>query len=240
MQSLADKVIIVTGSGRGIGAATALQLAQRKAKLLLVARSDAQLSETEARCAEATTVTRLALDLSRAEAPAKVFEKAIQTFGRVDGLINNAAQFTFGEIETVTPESFDADFMLNVKAPYFLCQQAFKTLSRGGAIINISSVAGIRSYSKFAGSSVYAMTKFAIVGMTEVLAVEGRAKGIHVNCIAPGAFETQMLKAFNSKIKTSSKTSDLAHIVCHTLESALFAKLSGATLEVPTDMWVES
>jgi NAD(P)-dependent dehydrogenase (short-subunit alcohol dehydrogenase family) len=109
-------------------------------------------------------------------------------------------------------------------------------MKAGGSIVNISSLAGIRSAQKFTGYVPYIISKFGVVGLTEALAEEGRAKGIRVNCVAPGAVETDMLKLWDPHIKTNASAKDLAQVVVRVAELGMTI-LTGATIEVPTSVW---
>ena len=125
-------------------------------------------------------------DFSEVDQAIKLTTSAIDFLGGLDVLVNNAGITMTLEFEQVTPEQFDTLYNVNVRAQYFIIQTALPAMTKqgGGAIINLSSVHGIRAYK---GHSVYAGTKGAIIAYTRQLAIELAPRGIRINAIAPGA-----------------------------------------------------
>jgi 3-oxoacyl-[acyl-carrier protein] reductase len=117
-----------------------------------------------------------------------------------------------------------------------LCSRALfnhaQKAKKGGAIVNISSLGGIRSTQKFKGLLPYVTSKFAVVGLTEALAVEGKELGIRVNCVAPGAVDTDMLKKAAPFLKTSTYPEDVAKTILFLCDAEQSGKISGSTLEI--------
>jgi NAD(P)-dependent dehydrogenase (short-subunit alcohol dehydrogenase family) len=122
-----------------------------------------------------------------------------------------------------------------VRGVFLASRELFRRLAdlgHGGAIVNVSSLGGLRGVEKFPGFAPYTVSKFAVVGMTECLAVEGREAGVCVNCVAPGAVETRMLAEAAPFLKTSTSPDDVARTIAFLAEEGLAGKLNGAVLEI--------
>ncbi|NBX81882.1 SDR family NAD(P)-dependent oxidoreductase, partial [bacterium] len=121
----------------------------------------------------------------------------------------------------------------------FLCAQEFfrcaKEKPGKRSIVNISSLAGIRGTEKFPGLSSYVASKFGVVGLTEALAVEGKALGVRVNCIAPGAVDTEMLRKAAPQLKADAMPADIAKIVVFLSDPEQSGVVSGSTVELFTN-----
>lgn len=187
----ADKVALVTGASRGIGKATAIALAERGAKLLLVARNESDLEAVAAACREAGSprVLVVAVDLATYDGLDHVVMSAVREFDGFDILVNNAG---IGQIEPITDvadETFDHTIAVNLRAPFMLTQAAVKTMRRraGGQIVQIGS--GL-SYWGRADWSTYTATKFALRGFTECVRQEVAGDGIKIALVSPGYTET--------------------------------------------------
>jgi NAD(P)-dependent dehydrogenase (short-subunit alcohol dehydrogenase family) len=197
---LQDKVAIITGASRGIGADIAQAFVDAGAKVVLASRKQASLEPVaaalEARGGEALAVACHTGDPAQVEA---LVAAAVARFGKVDVLVNNAATNPyFGPMLGVEWPAWDKTFDVNVKG-YFAAARAVAQhlMARGapGAILNVSSILGLRA-GRFQG--VYAMTKAAVISMTKTLAVEWGPSGIRVNAIAPGFIETRFSAALTS------------------------------------------
>ncbi|MYV53746.1 SDR family oxidoreductase [Streptomyces sp. SID3212] len=185
---LAGRTAVVTGAGRGIGAATALLLARAGARLALVGRSAESLRGVVDDL-PGDTVTVLA-DLSRPEAPDEVMEALIGQLGRVDVLVNNAGSGSLTPAHELTAAEADALWALNARTPLLLGARAAAHMAAtgGGSIVNLSSaVGGDRS---MAGVGLYATTKGAVDAATLSLAAEWGASGVRVNAVRPGVVRT--------------------------------------------------
>jgi 3-oxoacyl-[acyl-carrier protein] reductase len=124
---------------------------------------------------------------------------------------------------------------INVRGSFLCAKEAFKHMKvgkRGGSIVNISSLAGIRGTEKFPGLSSYTVSKFAVIGLTESIAVEGKPHGIRANCIAPGAVKTRMLKEAAPELKTTTKPEDIAKTVLYLCDDTWSGHLTGSLVEV--------
>ncbi|MBX3608708.1 MAG: glucose 1-dehydrogenase [Hydrogenophaga sp.] len=198
--SLAGKAVVVTGAGRGIGRGIAESLAQCGARVVLAGRSPVPLRETqhalEVAGAEAMTVVG---DITRADDRARLLQAALDRFGYVDGWINNAgsaAPEDVGPLDTIGEAQWDRVVDLNLKAAFFASQMAAHAMSRGGAIVNITSRSA--SYPN-PGTGHYGAAKAALENLTRTMAAEWGHRGIRVNAVAPGVVMTEELaKTFNT------------------------------------------
>jgi 3-oxoacyl-[acyl-carrier protein] reductase len=191
MGKLANKVAVVSGASKGIGAAIAKSLAAEGAAVVVNYASSKEgaekvVAEIKGNGGKAITVQG---DFSKQEDIAKVFAEAKKTFGRVDTLVNNAGVYAFSPIEQIDQASLDRIFGLNVFGLILASQEAVKHFGdEGGSIINIGSVV---SSIHPPNSTVYTATKGAVDAVTRVLAKELGPKKIRVNSINPGMVETE-------------------------------------------------
>lgn len=182
------RTAIVTGAGRGIGAAIARALDASGHRVALVARSTPELEEVAAGLTHDPVV--LTADLGTHEGPAAAVAAALAAFGgHLDVLVNNAGAALRKDSHTVTGEEIDHLFAVNVRSALLLCAAAIPAMTRGASIVNISSISGLRGAPR---RSVYAATKAALDGMTRALAMEYGPQGIRVNAVAPGVVRTAM------------------------------------------------
>lgn len=191
-QQLFDKVAIVTGASRGIGAAIALELAGRGANLVMTYNSNR--AEAEAVAAKVQQLGRRgvicqACGTDRA-APEAIVAKAVKAFGHIDIIVNNAGWGEDAFITELTHELWDKTFETNVRMPTFLIKAALPHLGKNPRIVNISSVA---ARGGFAGMTAYSGTKGAMESITRVLATElGQEYNLTINCVNPGPVATDM------------------------------------------------
>ncbi len=188
---LTDKVIIVTGSGRGIGRAIALKLANAGASVVI--NDIGQAAEAVSREIEAVGGKGQAIiaDVSSTSDVTKLVEMTMATYGRVDILINNAGINRDQLLVRMTDEDWDKVIAIDLKS-VFLCTRAVlrpMIKQRWGRIISISSIVGLIGN---AGQANYASAKAGIIGFTRSIAREVASRGITVNAIAPGFIDTEM------------------------------------------------
>jgi NAD(P)-dependent dehydrogenase (short-subunit alcohol dehydrogenase family) len=188
---LNGKVAIVTGASSGIGRATALDLAREGASVVAVGRDEASLMDVVSHMAEAGGAGRaLVADVTTADAPDRIVSDAVSAFEGVDILVNAAGIIASGTVENTTDEAWDAMLDINVRAPFRLMRAAAPHLiARGGAVVNVSSVTGQRS---FPGVLAYCVSKSAVDHLTRCAALELAPKGVRVNAVCPGVVVTNL------------------------------------------------
>jgi 3-oxoacyl-[acyl-carrier protein] reductase len=190
MSKLAGKVAVVTGASKGIGAAIAKALAAEGASVVVnyassKAGADAVVSAITAAGGKAVTVRG---DVSKAADAQGIIDTAIETFGRLDILVNNSGIYEFAPIEEITEAHYRRQFDTNVLGVLLTTQAAVKHLGEGASIVNVSSV--VTTIAPPA-TSVYSGTKGAVDAITSVLARELGPRKIRVNAINPGMVETE-------------------------------------------------
>jgi NAD(P)-dependent dehydrogenase (short-subunit alcohol dehydrogenase family) len=192
---LNDKVIVVTGASRGIGEAIARACIDQGAKVVLASRKQADLDRVVSSL-PAERAVALACHTGKAEDVDALFARAVDKFGRVDGVVNNAATNPyFGPLVDIPDAAIDKTFEVNIKG-YFYVARAFvkhaRTRDGGGSIVNMASVMGMRAAPM---QGIYGATKAAVISMTQTLAFELGGSKIRVNAIAPGLVETKFAAA---------------------------------------------
>jgi NAD(P)-dependent dehydrogenase (short-subunit alcohol dehydrogenase family) len=185
-----NKVAIVTGGASGMGRAAAQALARHGAAVAVADLNEAMGAEVveEIRRAGARAIF-VKTDVSRPEQDRHLAEETVGELGGIDILVNCAGTWKLEPLEAVTDVSWDRQLDVNLKGTFF-CVQAVvpHMLARGGGrIVNIASIAGLTGFS---GAAVYCASKGGVVTLTKALALELAARGINVNCIAPGNIET--------------------------------------------------
>ena len=207
MNKLKDKVAIVTGASKGIGAGIARQLAADGARVVVnyaSSKSGADKVVADIEAAGGIAIAVGADVTSKAEVDFLV-KAAIDHFGRLDIVVNNSGVYAFARIEDTTEELYRKQFDINVLGPLLVAGAAAPHLDKGGSIINISSaVTSVHP----AESSIYTGTKGAIDAITGVLARELGPRGIRVNAVSPGLVETEGTHtsgAMGSDFQTSNK-----------------------------------
>ncbi len=192
---LKDKIVVVTGGGRGIGRVIALACAEEGANLVLAARSLEAMEETRAAITglgrEALVVPADIRDVHSVQAMAA---RALEYFGRVDVLVNNSGiTGPTARLWEIAPEEWEETFAVNVTGVYLCCRAFLPSMieRRAGSIVIISSMTGKRP---LVGRSPYAASKLALVGLARTLAWEVGAYGIRVNVISPGTVEGERVE----------------------------------------------
>jgi 3-oxoacyl-[acyl-carrier protein] reductase len=185
-KTLLGKVAFVTGGSRGIGAAIAKRLAEDGAAVAITYASARQKAEDVVKAIEAAGGRGLAIatDSADAEALKSAVGKTVETFGRLDVLVNSAGIAMVAPIEEFSLADFDRMVAVNIRGAFVAVQEVSRHMGEGGRIIIIGSVNADRM--PFAGGSVYAMTKAAVAGFTRGLARDLGPRGITVNNVQPG------------------------------------------------------
>jgi 3-oxoacyl-[acyl-carrier protein] reductase len=191
MKRLENKVAVVTGASKGIGAAIAKSLAAEGAKVIVNYASSAADAEIVVASIINNGGTAIAVqaDVAKEADIEKLFDATLKAYNGVDILVNNAGVYKWGALEEVTEEGFHSQFNINVLGLLLASKAAAKHFSAtGGSIINIGS--GV-SRATPAGSAVYTATKSAVDAITGVLSKELGARNIRVNSVNPGMVETE-------------------------------------------------
>jgi 3-oxoacyl-[acyl-carrier protein] reductase len=191
MSRLSEKVAIVTGASKGIGAGIAAALAAEGARVAVNYSADLEGAErvTKAIIGNGGQAIAVGADVSKATDVSRLFREVDSAFGRLDVLVNNAGVFRFGALAEITEESFHLHYNINVLGAILTVQEAIKRFgASGGSIINLSSIVGSHPVP---GALLYASTKGAIETLTRGLALELAARKIRVNAISPGHTETE-------------------------------------------------
>jgi len=189
-----DKVVFVTGAGRGIGAATALDFAREGAKVALAARSDREI-EKVALDAEKLGATAIAVrcDVTSRESVFRAVERAREALGPIDILVNNAGLARFAPILEASAEDWDAMYATNSRALLFTAQAVLPEMMerKSGRIITIASSSAHKGYVNQSG---YVASKHAALGFSKVLALETQKHGIRVHVVNPGGVDTRLVR----------------------------------------------
>lgn len=202
---LRGKIAVITGAGRGIGRAIALQFAGYGAKVVINYRNSiTQVEEllTEIKNAGGEAIAVRA-DVSLEEEAKALLDGAAEQYGRVDILVNNAGITRDNLLMRMSEEEFDSVMNINLKGTFFCLKYAAAIMlkQRSGKIINISSVVGLTGN---AGQTNYAASKAGVIGMTKSAARELASRGITVNAVAPGFIRTDMTEVLPDKVKEAN------------------------------------
>ncbi len=200
---ISNKVAIVTGSGRGIGRAIALRLAEAGANVVVndVEPVEAVVGEIKALGRQALPVLA---DVSSSSEVERLVEETIAAYGRIDILVNNAGIARDQLLLRMTEEEWDSVLAVGLKS-VFLCTRAvlkYMVKQRSGRIISISSITGVMGNP---GQANYAAAKAGIIGFTRTIAKEVASRGITVNAIAPGFIDTEMTKQLKEEWREELK-----------------------------------
>ncbi|MDR2274227.1 MAG: SDR family NAD(P)-dependent oxidoreductase [Sphingobacterium sp.] len=187
-----EKVWFITGASKGMGLSLVKKLLQEGYNVAATSRESQRLIDAVGPI-EGPQVLPLEVDLTSEKSIGEAFERTVAHFGKIDVLVNNAGYGIGGAVEEINQEEINDSFAINVMAviktmqsvmPYFRQQ-------RSGNIINISSIAG---FAPGIGWAMYAATKYAVMGLSEVMAEDVKEFGVKVTVVAPGAFRTEFLE----------------------------------------------
>jgi 3-oxoacyl-[acyl-carrier protein] reductase len=207
MQSLKDKVAVVTGGTRGIGFSIAENLIEEGAKVFICGREEASLKATLAALSRAGAEGRaggITADVRRYDDCRNMIRGAAERFGGLDILVNNAGIGTFRPVDQMTPEEWDSVIATNLSGVFYCCHEAIPLMRQrgGGYIFNISSLAGVNA---FPGGSAYNASKFGLNGFSEAMMQEVRYDGIRVTYIMPGSVATDFAAAPGGRARENWK-----------------------------------
>jgi NAD(P)-dependent dehydrogenase (short-subunit alcohol dehydrogenase family) len=194
-----DKVIVITGAAGAIGAATAKLLIAQGANLALVDHEHKALAASVAALGSLPAqVIAVSADVTSESDVAGYVRAAVEKFGRIDGLLNNAGiEGAAASIEDYSLAEFDRVMSVNVRGIFLGLKHVMPQMVRQGhgSIVNTSSTSGLLGNP---GVVAYVASKHAVIGLTRAAAVEGGPKGIRVNCVAPGPLESPMMDNFEN------------------------------------------
>lgn len=203
---LHGKSAIVTGAAGGIGLATARRLVAEGARVVLVDLDAARLEAARAQLGGDTQACVCDVGVE-AQVQAAV-QRALDTFGRLDIVVNNAGMMLFKPIEEQTEEDWLRILRVDLLGAFFFTKHAFLAMREGGAIVNMASVHALETEALVAP---YAAAKAALLSLTRSSAIEGRARNIRVNAVVPGAVDTPMLWN-NPNVRSGVETIDKADV----------------------------
>jgi NAD(P)-dependent dehydrogenase (short-subunit alcohol dehydrogenase family) len=229
---LPGKVAIVTGGGRGIGRATAIQMVNAGAQVTICAQTEAEVQSV---AAEHPSIRGVVGDVSDADFVQRLVTTTAQERGRIDILVNNAAMLGRAPIAELQPELWDRVMAVNLRGAFLLSRAVFLHMSKqqpaGGAIVNLGSLSGVRGPEKFPGLAAYNVSKAGILALSDILAVEGKPYDIRVNAVSPGAVETAMLREAGHGLKALATPDDVARTIVF-LASDASRPMTGANIEI--------
>jgi len=223
--SLAGRTAIVTGGGRGIGAAVARALTALEARVTVFARSESELARVVSSGGAALAV---AGDVSSEADVARLVGAHVGAFGPCDVLVNNAGVLERGRVEALPPSAWRRVVEVNLTGA-FLCARAVvpqMRSRRAGRIVNVSSISGTLGSPE---SSAYNASKWGLIGFTKSLAEELRVDGVQVMCVSPGSVDTDMLR--RTPFAPAMTPEDVAKVIAWCAAEAP-AAMTGSNVEV--------
>src|SRR6266436_1774217 len=212
MVSIQNQVAVVTGAGRGIGRAIAIELGKLGSRVALAARSRTELEDTARTIGSRASV--IPTDVRKKEDLQRLFEQVSRALGPIDILVNAAGLGIFGPVADFKDEDFENLIETNLRGIFFACRFVLPSMieRKTGHIINIASIAGKVGS---ANRAVYCASKFGVVGFTESLAEEVRQHGIRASVVCPGSTDTRFSPGESSgkARERMLRPADVAHVV---------------------------
>jgi NAD(P)-dependent dehydrogenase (short-subunit alcohol dehydrogenase family) len=195
MKRFQGRTVLITGAGSGIGRATAERFGAEGAAVACADVNAKGVEETAAAIrSQGGEALGLCCDVSKPPSIEETFNKVIERYKRLDVLANVAGVGGFRRLTETTLDEWNRTIGVNLTGTFLMCQKAIShILETKGAIINVASVAGLRSHPF---SAAYCASKGGVVTMTKALAVEFGRKGVRINCVCPGGVETPMIQNF--------------------------------------------
>ncbi|WP_297495306.1 SDR family NAD(P)-dependent oxidoreductase [Acidocella sp.] len=186
-------VVLITGASAGIGEATARRFAHAGWYIVAVARGPEKLDRLVAELAPLTQIVSLAGDVASPGIPGEAVALAMQKFGRLDCLVNNAGAGRWAPVHETDDAMLDEVVDISLKAPFRFCRTALGVMRPGASIITVGSTFGIVGG---LNGGVYCAVKAGLIGLTQTLAAQYGAKGIRSNLVAPGVIKTAMTRDY--------------------------------------------
>ncbi len=231
-------VVLITGASAGIGEAIARRFAAAGWAIVAVARRPEKLEALAAQLARTTEVRTLATDVTATDAPQRAVALAMQEFGRLDCLVNNAGSGSWAPHRETDDRMMNEVIDTSLKAPFRFAREALGVMKAGSSILCVGSVYGIVGG---LNGGIYCAVKSGLIGMTQALAVQYGSAGIRANLVAPGVIKTDMTRDFwdtegfqrtNQEMTPFNRdgtVEDVANAV-HFLASAEGSYINGQTL----------
>ena len=184
------RVAIITGAGSGIGLETAKLLHRAGVAVVGVGRDSGKLASLEAAIGDPAMVATISVDVTADDAPARIVSLALERFGRIDFLVNNAGVGSPKPVDEATDEDYDSMMDVMLRAPFRLCREVIPHLGPGSSVVNITS-----TFAHIGGrrGGAYSAAKGGLKSLTEHMACEYGPRGIRSNCVAPGVTRTDMV-----------------------------------------------
>jgi NAD(P)-dependent dehydrogenase (short-subunit alcohol dehydrogenase family) len=217
-EELAGKVVVITGGGQGIGAATASALSRLGARVVI---GDLDLVKAEKTAGE-LDAEALPLDVTDIRGFTEFLDEVERRHGRIDVLINNAGIMPLSELEAESDAMTRRQLEINLHAVIHGTREAMKRMRprRSGHIVNVASFAGKAG---FPGAATYCATKHAVVGLSEAVHLELHGSGVHVSCVMPAIVRTELASGLGeAKLFKSSRPEDVADAIVSTLRKPRF------------------
>ncbi len=193
MGNPSDKpVVLVTGASSGLGDAVARRFAAGGWNILALARRQNRLEQLASDLADSARVEILAADVTDPDTPTRAVQQAMDTFGRLDCLVNNAGSGKWAPVDKTDDATLDELVEVSFKAPFRFAREALGVMGTGSSIVNIGSNFGILGG---LDGGAYCAVKAGLVGLTRTLAAQYGARGVRANCVAPGVIRTEMTDA---------------------------------------------
>lgn len=233
--SIQNRVIIITGASHGIGRAAAIRFAREGAHVVLFSRTAATLEQVAREIeSEGHAALAIAGDVSNEEEVVSLFRRVVETYGRVDALVNCAGIVAAKPFVAMDAATWDSVINVNLRGTFLCCREAFRVMAEqraGGVIVNLSSLSGVKGVEKFPGLSAYNVSKAGVASLTEILAVEGRPLNIRVCAVSPGAVDTEMLRQAAPHLRPGMTPGDMAEILLFLVDDS-GRMLSGTNIEI--------
>lgn len=233
--NIKGKSIVITGASSGLGEAAARLLAEKGAKVVLAARRTDRIAALAAEInAQGGEAIALATDVTRAEDMQKLVDTAIQQWGRIDVLINNAGVMPLSMLDQAKIEEWDQMIDVNLRGVLYGVAAAlpYMKTQKSGHIINTASVAG---HLVFPASAVYSATKFAVRALTEGLRKEASAYNVRATIISPGAVSTELLDHISDKAVQAANQDYVGKVA---IPPQTFARMVAFAINEPEEVGV--